>query len=150
MGELLKQIYVPETSARTIVDSLNSDLDRSERERQEQIAACKQRLAAIRTRMDSLYEDKLDGKITEEFWVRKQAEYSDQERSLETALSSLNRPTTSERVLTVARTFELAQKAHSLYLTRNHAERGQLLKSVLLNCATDGVSLWPTYRRPFD
>ena len=22
--------------------------------------------------------------------------------------------------------------------------------TVLLNCATDGVSLWPTYRRPFD
>jgi hypothetical protein len=55
-----------------------------------------------------------------------------------------------KRVLTVARTFELAQKAHSLYLTRNHAERGQLLKTVLLNCATDGVSLWPTYRKPFD
>jgi IstB-like ATP binding protein len=41
-------------------------------------------------------------------------------------------------------------RAHSLYLTRNHAKRGQLLKSVLLNCATDGVSLTPTYRKPFD
>jgi site-specific DNA recombinase len=110
----------------------------------------RQRLAALRTRMNQLYEDKLDGKITEEFWARKQTEYSDQERSLETALSSLNRPITPERVLTVARTFELAQKAHSLYLTRNHAERGQLLKTVLLNCATDDVSLWPTYRKPFD
>ena len=46
--------------------------------------------------------------------------------------------------------FELANKAHFLYLTRNSAERGQLLKSVLLNCATDGVSLSPTYRKPFD
>ncbi|HKN36825.1 MAG TPA: hypothetical protein VJX16_26580 [Terriglobales bacterium] len=112
MGELLKQIYVPETIARTIVDSLNSDLDRSERERQEQIAACKQRLAAIRTRMDSLYEDKLDGKITEEFWTRKQAEYSDQERSLETALSSLSRPVTADSLLNVQRIFELANRAH--------------------------------------
>jgi site-specific DNA recombinase len=114
------------------------------------MAALRQRLAAVRTRMDQLYEDKLDGKITEAFWLRKQAEYSDQERSLETALSSLNHPSRSERVLTVARTFELAQKAHSLYVTLNHAERGQLLKSVLLNCATDGVSLWPKYRKPFD
>jgi hypothetical protein len=45
---------------------------------------------------------------------------------------------------------ELAQKAHFLYLTRNHAERGELLKRVLLNCATDGVTLWPTYRKPFN
>lgn len=150
LGELLKQIYVPETIAHTIVDSLSSDLNRANAERQEQIAGLKQRLAALRTRMDTLYEDKQDGKITEEFWTRKQTEYSDQERSLETALSSLNTPITLEQVLTVQRVFELANKAHFLYVTRNLAERGQLLKSVLLNCATDGVNLWPTYRTPFD
>jgi site-specific DNA recombinase len=150
MGELLKQIYVPETIARTIVDSLDADRHRSERKRQEQMAAFKQRLTALRTRMDQLYEDKLDGKVTEEFWKHKQAEYADQERTIETALSSLSTPITSDRVLTVQRIFELANKAHFLYVTRNSAERGQLLKSVLLNCATDGVSLWPTYRKPFD
>ena len=150
MGDLLKQIYVPETIARTIVNSLNGDVNRSEAERQQQIAGLKQRLATIRTRMDSLYEDKLDGKITEEFWTRKQAEYSDQERTIETALSSLSIPITPDRVLNIQRIFELANKAHFLYVTRNHTERGQLLKSVLLNCATDGVSLWPTYRKPFD
>jgi len=53
-------------------------------------------------------------------------------------------------VLTAKRIFELANKAHFLYLTRNQAERGQLLKSVLLNCTTDGVNLSPTYRKPFD
>ena len=78
------------------------------------------------------------------------SEYRDQERTLETVLSSLRAPVTEEHVLTVERIFELANKAHFLYLTRNSAERGQLLKNVLLNCATDGVSLWPTYRKPFD
>ncbi|HLK32596.1 MAG TPA: hypothetical protein VKT29_05865 [Terriglobales bacterium] len=150
MGELLKQIYVPETIARTIVDSLSSDLDRANIQRQEQIAGLKQRLAALRTRMDTLYEDKQDGKITEEFWTRKQAEYSDQERSLEAALSSLDTPLSPAHVLNVQRIFELANRAHFLYLTRNSTERGELLKSVLSNCATDGVSLWPAYRKPFD
>ena len=93
---------------------------------------------------------KLDGKIDEQFWTRKQAEYLEQERSLEAALSSMHVPVTSENVLTVERVFELANNVHFLYLTRNPAERGELLKSVLLNCATDGVSLWPTYRKPFD
>jgi site-specific DNA recombinase len=150
MGELLKQIYVPKTIARTIVDSLDADRNRAERKCQEQMAALKQRLTALRTRMGQLYEDKLDGKITEEFWKHKQAEYADQERTIETALSSLSTSITSDRVLTVQRIFELANKAHFLYVTRNSAERGQLLKSVLLNCATDGVSLWPTYGKPFD
>ena len=108
MGELLKQIYVPEMIARTIVDSLHTDRNQSERKRQQQIVALKQRLTALRTRMGQLYEDKLDGKITEEFWTHKQGEYADQERTIETALSSLNTPISSDRVLTVQRIFELA------------------------------------------
>lgn len=38
LGELLKQIYVPEAIARTIVDSLQADLNCSEARRQEQIS----------------------------------------------------------------------------------------------------------------
>lgn len=96
-------------------------------------------------RMNQPYEGKLEGKITEEFWVRKQAEHAERERSLVTTLSSPDRPITPEQVLTMERAFEIAQKAHSPYFTRSHAEGGQLLKSGLLNCATDGVNLMPTY-----
>jgi site-specific DNA recombinase len=150
LGELLKGIYVPETVAHSIVDSLKAESARAESERQQRISGIEQRLAALRTRMDQMYEDKLDGKINEEFWTRKMNEWREQERTLEAALSGLRTPVTAENVLTVKRIFELANKAHFLYLTRNSAERGQLLKSVLLNCATDGVSLSPTYRKPFD
>ena len=110
----------------------------------------RQRLAMTRARMDQIYEDKLDGKINEEFWSRKQASLREQELALETQMSSWNTPVTRENVLTVERIFELANKAYFLYFTRNSMERGQLLKTVLLNCATDGVSFVPTYRKPFD
>jgi hypothetical protein len=150
LGGLLKDIHVPEGIAQTIVDSLQAERGGCEVRRKEQVAAIQQRLATIRTRMDQIYEDKLDGKIDEQLWTRNQAEYREQERALEASLSSLSKPVSQDNVLTLARVFELANKAHVLYLTRNPAERGQLLKSVLLNCSTDGVSLWPTYRKPFD
>jgi site-specific DNA recombinase len=150
LGELLKRIYVPETIARKIVDSLESDQERAEQHRQEQAAALKCRLSTVRTRMDQIYEDKLEGKIDENFWTRKQAEYREQERVLEIELSRIENVVSKQNVLTAERIFELANKAHLLYLTRNSADRGQLLKSVLLNCTTDGVSLMPSYRKPFD
>jgi site-specific DNA recombinase len=150
LGELLERIHVPETIATTIVHSLRSELGQSENQRHEQAAALRQRLSAIRTRMDQIYEDKLEGKIDENFWTRKQAEYREQELLLETELSKSRKPISEESVLSIERIFELANSAHSLYLTRNSEERGQLLKSVLLNCTTDGVSLSPTYRKPFD
>jgi DNA invertase Pin-like site-specific DNA recombinase len=150
LGDLLKDIYVPETVARAIVGSLQADSSRAESVRQQRISDTKQRLAALRTRMDQMYEDKLDGKIDEDFWTRKMKEWREQERGLESQLASFNTQITTDTVLTAKRVFELANRAHFLYLTRNSAERGQLLRSVLLNCATDGVSLWPTYRKPFD
>ena len=112
--------------------------------------AIQQRLAALRARMDQMYEDKLDGKIDEGFWTRKMNEWREQERSLEAELSALSSPVTQDHALTVKRVFELANRAYFLYLTRNTAERGELLKSLLLNCSTDGASYRPTYRKPFD
>jgi hypothetical protein len=150
MGELLKNIYVPETVAHTIVASLESDKARSEGEREKRISATQQRLAALRTRMDQMYEDKLDGRIDDEFWTRKNNEWHEHERNLQSELSNLQMQISDDSVLTVKRIFELANKAHFLYVSRNHADRGQLLKSALLNCDTDGVSLWRVYRKPFD
>ena len=150
LGDILKDLYVPETVAKTIVDSLQADSDRSKASRQQRIAEVQQRLSALRTRMDQMYEDKLDGKIDEEFWARKMNEWREQERTLESQLSALSSPATGDFVLDAQRIFELAHRAHFLYLTRSSAERAELLKSVLLNCSTDGTSLWPTYRKPFD
>jgi hypothetical protein len=131
LGDVLKDIYVPETVARTIVGSVRADSDRAEASRQQRIAEVQQRLAALRTRMDQMYEDKLDGKIDEEFWARKMNECREQERAPESPLAGLNSRATSDSVLTVQRIFELANRAHFLYFTRNTPERAELLKSVL-------------------
>jgi site-specific DNA recombinase len=126
MAEVLKDIYVPETVAETIVASLSSDSARADAERQKRMEATQQRIAALRTRMDQVYEDKLDGKIDDEFWTRKMNEWREQERRLEAELSRLKVEVTTDSVLTAKYILELANQAHSLYLTRNHAERAQL------------------------
>ena len=150
LGEVLENIYVPDDVVRAIVESLAGDQDRAEAQRRERLTCTQRQLNALRTRMDQMYEDKLDRKIDEEFWTRKMAEWRTQERALQSAADSLSTAIPANYTLTAERILELANKAHFLYLTRNTAERGQLLKTVLLNCATDGVNLWPTYRKPFD
>src|SRR5947209_20067692 len=65
-------------------------------------------------------------------------------------MSRVEATSNGSQMLDVQRVLELANRACSLYLTRNHHERAQLLKKVLLNCSTDGVSLTPTYRKPYD
>jgi hypothetical protein len=53
-------------------------------------------------------------------------------------------------MLNVVRTLELANKAYFLYLKQEPAEKAKLLKLVLLNCAIDATTVYPTYRKPFD
>jgi len=136
--------YVPEAAAKTIVASLSSDSARAESERKKRMKATKQRIAALRTRMDQMYEDRLDGKTDDEFWARKMNEWREQERRLESELLRLKVEVTADSVLTVQSILELANRAHFLYLTRNHAEPGSIAETCLLNCDTDGVTLWPS------
>ena len=48
------------------------------------------------------------------------------------------------------RILELANKAHSLYVTQTPQGKAELLRLVPSNCAADAVSVYPTYRKPFD
>ncbi len=65
-------------------------------------------------------------------------------------LRELEQAENPERALDRVRILELANKAHSLYVTQTPQEKAKLLRMVLSNCAVDAVSVYPTYRKPFD
>ena len=48
-----------------------------------------QRLSAVRRRIDQAYLDKLDKKISEEFWSAKHAEWQEEADAVALALSAL-------------------------------------------------------------
>jgi site-specific DNA recombinase len=99
--------------------------------------------------MDQAYQDKLDGKISEEFWERKFAEWQTEEGKTVASIHA-SRGAKPERLLDAPRILELANKAYFLYVKQPPAEKAKLLKMVLSNCAIDAVSLYPTYRKPFE
>jgi hypothetical protein len=79
-----------------------------------------------------------------------QRDWQQEEMRLEGLLVALQAPLEPERLLDAERALELANKAHSLYERQPCEDKGKLLKIVLSNCSTDGVTLWPVYRKPFD
>ena len=150
LGHVLEDVYIPAE----VVQSLKSSLERvhvqiRDRAIQER-ARLDRELQTLHARMDAAYTDKLDGKISEEFWQRKQADWETEEFRIKSRIAEPNEAGVKEQILSVGRILELAQKAHSLYLTRKPAEQAELLRKVLLNCSIDAVSLYPTYRKPFD
>jgi site-specific DNA recombinase len=92
LGEVLKDILVPDQVVNAVVESIRGDSEGTERRRQEQLSRCQQRLNVLRTRIDKIYEDKLDARIDEEFWCRKNTEFREQEASLGSELANLRTP----------------------------------------------------------
>ena len=149
LGKILKDIHIPDRVLAQLETSLLSDKGNAEAIRKQQGERLQQRLASVRNRIDQAYTDKLDGKISEELWTRKAIEWQTEEQQVLLALQGFEQ-SQPDRILNGIRILELANKAHSLYLKQNSVEKAKLLRIVLSNCAVDAVSVYPTYRKPFD
>src|SRR5260370_19140475 len=149
LGQVLQAIRIPDDVLAQLEESLLSDKTHEETLRKRHAERMHQRLAQLRRRLEQAYVDRLDGKITEEFWEAKSAEWQEEEQALLAPLRELEQAENPERALDRVRILELANKAHSLYVTQSPQEKAQLLRMVLSNCAVDPGSVYPPSSKPF-
>jgi site-specific DNA recombinase len=149
LGTILKDIYIPDEVRGELEKSLQRAQASSRELTTKLVASLERKLSELRSRMDKAYDDKLAGRLPEEFWQRKLTEWTEEEQRLQCQIKEAQ-SSKPDQSLTLNRILELANKAYFLYLTRKPAEQAELLRKVLLNCSIDGVSVTPTYRKPFD
>ena len=149
LGQILKDIHIPDDVLVQLRQSLLHDESRARAHGRAEGERLRTRLAQVRRRIEQAYLDKLDGKIAEAFWAAKSSEWNLEEAQIQMALDGLDRQN-PEKLLDAVRILELANKAHFLYLKQPPAEKAKLLRIVLSNCKIDAASLEPTYRKPFD
>ncbi len=149
LGRILRDIHIPDNILAQLQESLVSDKNRQETIRAHQERQLEQRLATVRRRIDQAYQDKLDAKISEEFWARRSSEWQAEEQQIQNSIMQL-KSANPEWLLDAAKILELANRAYFLYVKQPPEEKAKLLKMVLSNCSIDAVSVYPTYRKPFD
>jgi hypothetical protein len=71
LGQVLQAIRIPDGVLAQLEESLLSDKTHEETLRKRQAERVEQRLTQLRRRLEQAYVDRLDGKITEEFWEAK-------------------------------------------------------------------------------
>ena len=106
-------------------------------------------LGELQQKLDRAYDDKLEGKITEEFWSKKSEQWREEQSRVLSKLKwhqSANRSYFDEGI----KILELANKAYSLYQKAEAQEKRKPLDYILSNCRVTDGSLYPTYRKPFD
>jgi hypothetical protein len=103
----------------------------------------------VQSRIDAMYEDKLDGCIDNDYFDTKAAEMRALQASIMRdvqAHQAANRSYIEEGV----QLLELAHNAHVLFENQPAVEKRKLLDFVLSNCAWKGGELTAKYRQPFD
>ena len=150
LGEPLKDFHVPPVVVSQIVTMLREDQKQVAGKVNVERVRLESRMTAIRNRMDAAYVDKLDGKITEDFWQRKTSDWQMEEQQVKMAIRGLENADSGDRVLDAECAFELANSAYSLYVSQTPAEEAKLLRMLVSNCTVDVTSVTPAYRYPFD
>ena len=147
--EVVKQVRVGKKAA----DDIKKALLDSQRDRQtyhdHAVTSLRKRHGHVQKLLDRAYEDKLIGKISEDLWHRKSAEWEDELIDIQIKLkahdsANVNYYETGSAII------ELANDAYDIYLQENRKEQRTLLNTLLSNCTFYRGTLCPTYRKPFD
>ena len=103
----------------------------------------------LRSKLDSMYEDRLSDQIPEELWTSKSAQMQEELRRVRT---EVERHEVAIQAYEAAglQILELAQTAYSSYVAKNPSEQARLVKTLVSNSTFDRGSLSPTYIKPFD
>jgi hypothetical protein len=150
LGESLKVLQVPPEIVARVVAMLQSDEAAAANRATAERTRLELRLTAVRNRIAAAYTDKLDGKITEDFWERKANDWRAEEQQLMLAIDGVGSADPASRALAAEKAFELANKAYSLYLSQNAAEKAKLLRMLVSNFSVDALSVEPSYVYPFN
>ena len=103
----------------------------------------------LQSRIDAMYLDKLDGRITADFFDAKSAEWRSQQ---DRCVADIQRLQNTDRTYIEdgIRILELAKNARNLFDRQGAAEKRKLLDFVVSNSTWRDGKLASTYRQPFD
>jgi site-specific DNA recombinase len=146
---LLSSLQVDQAVSEWLVEEVGRLHDRDiDEARLRGLAGRRKALQGLRTRA---YEDKLLGRVDEEFWAERDAAWRKELESVEEELRSIENAVSKEDLLAAARKpIELLQVAPDLYVTQDAAEKAKLLKTMVSNYTITDGSVSVVLRSPFD
>ncbi len=147
--DVVRRVQIPAEVAEGIAHTLRESQADKERFHRAAVLRLQQQYVATQSKLDRAYDDKLAGKIDDDLWTRKSAEWSRELQDIRRETGQHERASQSY-IVTGSKILELAKNAHKLFLQHDPHEQAKLLKTLLSNCTFDRGSLCPTYVKPFD
>ncbi|MCE7956786.1 recombinase family protein [Acidobacteria bacterium ACD] len=139
---------------RPVIDWLMAELEQTtaaDPAADAEAAHARKRLSELRSLRDRAYEEKLLGRITEDYWREQSTRWQCEADDVAATLRRVEEAMPREAFLRAAREpMELAETAREEYLARPAAGRRQLLQAVVWNFTASESNLTASMRSPFD
>ena len=136
-----------------LVDCVRRALKESHKDETEYHSASlnelKQQHERIERRLDLLYDDRLDEKITRDFYERKVKQYSEEKERITEAIRKHSQASSKYFELGMS-IYELSQRAKEVYQELNLERKRRLIGLVFDNLFLDEGKLSFTYTKPFE
>lgn len=148
-AEAVRRVVIDEKTLGWIKEALRESHQDETAFHEAEIARITGEVKTVGRRLDQVYLDKLDGKVTEEFWAERSRDWQGQKTAL---LAELGRHEAAQDdyLDSGVELLELTQRAHSVYLKGKPEEKRKLLQILHWNSSLLEGVLTFTYRKPFD
>jgi site-specific DNA recombinase len=148
-GQAIGAIRLDNEVLSWIITALKESHEDARQYHAERLVALQSDCEILQRRLDAMYEDKLDGRIDQDFYDRKSAEWKNGQDEI---LRKIERHQSASRSYTDegVKLLELAQRAVILYEKQTDQEKRRIINFVHSNSILKDGRVIPTYRQPFD
>ncbi|MDD5646587.1 MAG: hypothetical protein PHW86_05410, partial [Candidatus Bipolaricaulis sp.] len=149
LAAVVRGVEMTAEQVEALLNAMHERRGEREAEKERGLQKLRRRLETVTRRRDAAYEDKLDGKLSEERWLEMDRKWATEIFQVKCEMETLA-VTAEPSVDDVQATLELLQRAPELYLRQNDQQRARLLRALVWNCQWEDGKVVPIYRRPFD
>jgi len=148
-ADLLKGLVFDDEVMDWVVDALHESHADQKKSRDDAVSRLQAEQTRLQTRLDKLYEDRVDGFIEPAFFERKTREWREAQARIAKQITNYENANYNYFEDGV-RLLELSKKAYFLFKKQNPHEKRRLLNFVCSNSTWKDRSLTATFRQPFD
>lgn len=147
--DVFSKIKVPEDIANGIAQTLKESHEDKKHFQQELMSGYETEHKKYQNRIDRMYEDMLDGSITNDFFEEKRNEYRAKQKTLEAKMSNM-READETYYINAKYILNLASRAKDLFKSSEPEQKRLLINTALQNLSLDDENLHYDWVKPFD
>lgn len=147
--ELLESIHISEDVQSIILRGVRESFNDKIEYHNNRINQIEKQIKLLQSRIDQTYLDKIDKKISEDFWRLHTDEWIEEKETLTRSLLS-SQKADSTYLENANLILELSRKAAGLFKTQNAERKRQLISMLVSNCSYKDEKLDVQLKKPFD